>query len=82
MDSFLDYVFKVSNLVPGVHRRRPSLRDPDDERILEAALECRAMIVTHNTRDFVGKQHLGIAVQTPREFLQRWKESNEYRQRS
>jgi len=37
LDAFLDYIFSVSNLVPVVLRRRPSLRDPNDERILEVA---------------------------------------------
>jgi len=38
VDDFLDYVFRASNLVPFVLCRRPSLRDPDDERILEVAV--------------------------------------------
>jgi predicted nucleic acid-binding protein len=54
VDLFLDYVFRTANLVPFVLRQRPALRDPDDERILEVAVQCRAMIVTHNRRDFVG----------------------------
>ena len=37
IDDFLDYIFKTSNLVPLVLRQRPSLRDPDDERILVAS---------------------------------------------
>ena len=69
VDEFLDYVFRASNLVPFVLRRRPSLRDPDDERILEVAIQCGAMIVTHNTRDFVGVERLGVLVRTPAEFL-------------
>jgi len=69
VDAFLEFVFANSNLVPFVLRRRPSLRDPDDDRILEVAAQCRAMIVTHNRRDFTGAQRLGIAVRTPAEFL-------------
>jgi putative PIN family toxin of toxin-antitoxin system len=44
IDDFPGYIFKTSNLVPFVLRQRPTLRDPDDERILEVAAECRAMI--------------------------------------
>ena len=44
------------------------LRDPDDERILEVAIKCRAMIVTHNTRDFAGADRLGIVVLTRANF--------------
>jgi predicted nucleic acid-binding protein len=69
VDEFLDYVFQASNLVPSVLRRRPSLRDPDDERILEIAVECRAVIVTFNRRDFAGADRFGIPIRTPGEFI-------------
>jgi predicted nucleic acid-binding protein len=69
VDLFLDYVFRAANLVPFVLRRRPALRDPDDERILEVAVQCRAMIITHNKRDFVGAERFGISVRSPAEFL-------------
>jgi len=69
IDDFLDYIFRASNLVPFVLRQRPSLRDPDDERILEVAVQCGAMIITHNRKDFVGAEQLGVVVRTPAEFL-------------
>jgi len=75
VDAFLDYVFRTANLVPFVLRQRPSLRDPDDERILEVAVQCRAMIITHNRRDFVGAERLGVAVRTPAEFLRMLREN-------
>jgi len=54
---------------PVAPRRRLGLRDPDDERILEVAVQCRAMIITHNTKDFVGAEQFGVVVKTPAEFL-------------
>jgi hypothetical protein len=48
---------------------RPTLPDPDDERILELAVQCQATIVTHNKKDFKGADRFGIAVKTPREIL-------------
>jgi putative PIN family toxin of toxin-antitoxin system len=69
VDLFLNYVFQVANLVPYVLRLRPTLRDPDDERILEVAVQCRAMIVTHNQKDFVGAERFGISVLSPAGFL-------------
>jgi len=66
---FLDYLFAASNLVPSVQRKRPSWRDPDDERILELAVACQAVIVTYNQRDFVGAERFGVSVLTPVEFL-------------
>ncbi|HXM40495.1 MAG TPA: hypothetical protein VN924_04540 [Bryobacteraceae bacterium] len=46
------------------------MRDPDDERILEVAVECRAAIVTFSKRDFAGADRFGIPVRTPGEFMQ------------
>lgn len=75
MDEFLDYLFTVSNLVPSVSRLRPSLRDPGDELILEVAVQCGAMIVTHNKKDFAGAERFGVLVKTPAEFLKMLRES-------
>jgi putative PIN family toxin of toxin-antitoxin system len=75
IDRFLDFVFSVSNLVPVVVRQRPILPDPDDERILEVAVQCRSMIVTHNLKDFVGAERLGVRVKTPAEFLKMSREN-------
>src|ERR1017187_2780459 len=36
--------------------------DPDDEHILEVAVECGAMIISHNIRDFVGAERLGVEI--------------------
>jgi predicted nucleic acid-binding protein len=69
IDEFLDYLFLASNLTPIVPVRRPSLRDPDDERILEVAVHCGAMIITHNVADFVEAGRFGVAVKTPSQFL-------------
>jgi putative PIN family toxin of toxin-antitoxin system len=69
VDEFLDYIFKISNLVPSVLALRPSLRDPDDERILEVAVRRQAMIITHNTKDFAGVERFGVFANTPAEFL-------------
>lgn len=74
IDDFLDYLFTTANLVPYVLRRRPALRDPDDELILELAVQCWAMIVTHNTKHFVGAERHGVAVRTPAELLRMLRE--------
>ncbi len=43
--------------------------DPDDDRVMECALEAGAdFIVTGNTRDFPAQFH-GVRVVTPRDFL-------------
>lgn len=49
---------------------RPTLRDPDDEFVLELSVAAGVdYIVTHNVRDFAGASAFGIGVLTPREFL-------------
>lgn len=75
IDDFLDYLFSIANLVPIVRRQRPRLRDPDDERILEVAVQCNAMIVTYNKKDFVGAEELGVIVRAPAEVLRMLRES-------
>ena len=69
IDRFLDYLFRESNLEQSVPRLRPSLPDPDDERILELAVQCGATIVTHNTRDFDGAGRFGVRVYAPSDIL-------------
>ena len=50
---------------------RPQLRDPGDELVLELAVASKAdYIVTYNKKDFIGTDKFGIAVVTPKEFLQ------------
>jgi len=69
LDNILNYILAMSNLEPYVPRLRPSLRDPDDERILEVAVQCGATVVTHNLKDFEGAAQFGITVKTPSEML-------------
>lgn len=70
IDNVPDYIVAVSKLEAYVPRLRPSLRDPDDERILEVAVQCGATIVTHNHKDFEGAARLGVSVKTPSEILE------------
>jgi putative PIN family toxin of toxin-antitoxin system len=70
VDLLLDYLFGVAHLVEVQFRLRPTLRDPDDDRILELAARAGAVIVTFNTRDFAGAAAYGVPVVRPVEFLQ------------
>ena len=72
IDDILDYVCRVA------HRRkifflwRPFLKDPNDDLVLELAVESESeFIITYNRRDFAGTETFGIKVLTPREFLQK-----------
>ncbi|MBI5116360.1 putative toxin-antitoxin system toxin component, PIN family [Candidatus Poribacteria bacterium] len=70
IDDILDYICSIA------HRRkihflwRPFLKDPQDDHVLELAVEsgCK-IIVSHNVRDFSGAEQIGIRVVTPKEFL-------------
>jgi len=56
---------------------RPTLRDPRDELVLELAVAARCLnVVTHNVRDFVGSEKFGVAITTPRQWLQEMGESS------
>jgi predicted nucleic acid-binding protein len=49
---------------------RPQLRDPDDEMVLEVAINGGAeAIVTFNIRDFAGAMRFGVRPMTPSEAL-------------
>lgn len=48
----------------------PVLRDPDDEPILQLAIEARVpYIVSRNVRDFKGAERYGITIIQPADFL-------------
>ena len=49
---------------------RPQLRDPNDDMVLEAAVNGSASgIVTFNQRDFTGADRFGLQIYAPREAL-------------
>ena len=69
----LDYVCRAGKLAAVRFRVRPSVADPDDELVLEAAIATESeWIVTHNIRDMaVGAARYGIEVIRPGEALRR-----------
>ena len=69
---FLAVVARAVTPVEVNYRWRPQLGDPDDEMVLEAAINCRADIVTHNARDFGDvPARFGLSVLSPAEALRR-----------
>ena len=67
----LDYLCAMATKQEIFFLWRPSLRDPKDEMVLETAVAggCSA-IVTYNKRDFQGAEQFGLAISTPKEFLE------------
>ncbi|MDO8501586.1 MAG: putative toxin-antitoxin system toxin component, PIN family [Gemmatimonadaceae bacterium] len=70
IDDFLDYVCSVAHHRLIYYLWRPVLRDPNDDLVLELAVESNAdYLVTHNIRDFAGSEQFGVCIVSPREFL-------------
>jgi putative PIN family toxin of toxin-antitoxin system len=66
----VNYVCQVAHRQDIHFLWRPTLRDPEDEFVLELAVAagCQA-IVTHNLRHFQEAKSLGVQVLTPGDFL-------------
>lgn len=73
VNALLDAVVAVAEPVRLAFLWRPTLRDPDDDMVLEAAVNGRAnTIVTFNLRDFAGAAtQFGIEVLSPGEAWRR-----------
>jgi putative PIN family toxin of toxin-antitoxin system len=69
----LDAVAAMAQPVRLAFLWRPAVRDPDDDMVLEAAVNGRAdAIVTFNIRDFdKAAEHFGVEVVLPREAVRR-----------
>lgn len=54
---------------------RPMLRDPDDEMVLEVAVNGRAdRLLTFNMRHFAGAEQLGVRTQQPGPAWRSWRQ--------
>ena len=77
MDDLLDYVCQVAYRQSIFFLWRPCVPDPKDDMVLELAVAARCeAIVTHNQRDFVGTEHLGVRIDAPKDFLRLLEESS------
>ena len=76
VEAFLDYLCRAGHKQNIFFLWRPYLQDSKDDMILELAFAagCES-IVTHNQRDFVGAERLGVQVHAPKEFLRLLAES-------
>jgi predicted nucleic acid-binding protein len=68
---FVDFLCAKAHLHEIFFLWRPMLTDPTDEMLLELAVKVRCQYsVTYNTRNFRGVEPFGIAVVTPKGFLE------------
>ena len=75
VEIFLDAIIAMGEPVPTHFLWRPQLRDPNDEMVLEVAVNGRAdALVTFNVRDYgTAPAQFGVAVLLPREAIARIK---------
>ena len=73
IDEFIDGILRATVLVVPFYSWRPTLTDPNDEMVLETAINGGvSVIVTFNTRHLAeAAQRFGIEVLRPGEFLRR-----------
>jgi putative PIN family toxin of toxin-antitoxin system len=70
IDSILQDLATVIEPVKVHFQWRPQLIDADDELVLEAAINGRADIATHNVKDFAGvERRFAVRVKRPAEIL-------------
>lgn len=68
---FVDAAIAMLEPVKSHFLWRPQSRDPNDEMVLEAAINGRAeVLVTFNARDYAAAARFGIEVSLPREALE------------
>lgn len=70
VDDILDYLCSVAGLRAIFYLWQPFLPDPDDDMLLELAVEAGCnRLVTYNLKDFYGAEQFGVQAITPQNFL-------------
>ena len=70
VDAVVDFVCRQAHHWKIFYLWRPFLRDPNDDMVLEVAVEAQCRyIVTFNVRDFAGVEQFGLQTLTPGAFL-------------
>lgn len=73
--ALLDALCAVSLPVEISFLWRPMLRDPNDEMVLEVAVNGRAKrLLTFNERDFAGTEQFGVRVERPGPAWRSWRQ--------
>ncbi|MBW4513377.1 MAG: putative toxin-antitoxin system toxin component, PIN family [Scytonematopsis contorta HA4267-MV1] len=71
IDNVIDAICAIANQCNIFYLWRPVAKDPDDDFLIDLALECQAdFIITYNQKDLQPAEKFGIKVVTPKEFLQ------------
>lgn len=71
IDDFIEAICAIANNRSIFYLWRPSASDPDDDFIIDLAVESEAdFIITYNQKDLQAAKKFGIYVVTPKQFLQ------------
>ncbi len=69
IDDIIDFICASSHRHKIFYLWRPTLRDANDDFVLELAVSSQSQIITWNERDFKKAESFGIQVMNPRTFL-------------
>lgn len=71
IDDVIDGICSIANFCDIFYLWRPASSDPDDDFLIDLAVEARAdFIITYNQKDLQAAKTFGINIVTPNEFLQ------------
>jgi putative PIN family toxin of toxin-antitoxin system len=71
IDNVIEAICSIANKRSIFYLWRPILNDPDDDFLLDLAVESQAdYIITYNQKDLQAANKFGIKVVTPKQFLQ------------
>jgi putative PIN family toxin of toxin-antitoxin system len=71
IDIIIETFCAIANQCNIFYLWRPVARDPDDDFLIDLAVECQAdFIISYNQKDLQAAKTFGIKVVTPKEFLQ------------
>jgi putative PIN family toxin of toxin-antitoxin system len=71
IDNVIEAICAIANKRSIFYLWRPAASDPDDDFIIDLAVESEAdFIITYNQKDLQAAEKFGIRVLTPKEFLQ------------
>ncbi len=71
IDNVIDTICAIANCCNIFYLSRPVANDPDDDFLIDLAVECQAdFIITYNRKDLQPAEKFDIKVVTPLEFLQ------------
>lgn len=71
-ERLLNGLCAIANQRPIFYLWRPVAHDPDDDFLIDLAVEAQAdFIISYNQKDLKAAEKLGIIIVTPKEFLQK-----------